>query len=59
MKLNSTQKLSMRGFKGPVPHSKMGIFKKIVGAVFEKNPFLGTVPTPLKTMFFTNFFTKS
>jgi hypothetical protein len=34
-----TQKLSMRGFKGPFPHSKMGISKKIVGAVFEKTRF--------------------
>ncbi len=39
MKLNSTQKLSMGGFRGPFPHSKTGIFKKIVGAVFEKTRF--------------------
>ncbi len=39
MKLNSTQKLSMRGFRGPFPHFKMGIFKKIVGAIVEKTGF--------------------
>jgi hypothetical protein len=59
MKLNLTQKLSMRGFRGPFPHSKMGIFKKNRRSRFWENPFLGTAPTPLKTLFFTNFFTKS
>jgi hypothetical protein len=27
------------GFRGPFPHPRMGIFKKIVGAVFEKTRF--------------------
>jgi hypothetical protein len=39
MKLNSTQKLGMRGFWGHFPHSKMGIFKKIVRVLFEKIDF--------------------
>jgi hypothetical protein len=38
-KLNSTQKLNMRGFRGHLPHSKTGIFKKIVGVLFEKTSF--------------------
>jgi hypothetical protein len=29
----------MGGFKGHLPHSKTGIFKKIVGVLFEKIDF--------------------
>jgi hypothetical protein len=43
-KLDSTQKLSMRGFRGHFPHSKTGIFKKNRRSRFWENPFLGTVP---------------
>jgi hypothetical protein len=40
MKLNSTQKLSMRGFIGHFPHSKMGIFLKNRMSRFWESPFL-------------------
>ncbi len=58
MKMNSTQKLSMRGFRGHFPHYKTGILKKNRRSRFRESPFLGTVPTPLETSFFTIFFYK-
>ncbi len=40
---------------GPFPHFKMGIFKKIVGAVFEKTRFYGQSLLLLKLCSSQNF----
>jgi hypothetical protein len=38
-KIESDTETEYGGFRGHFPHSKTGIFKKIVGAVFEKTRF--------------------
>jgi hypothetical protein len=48
-------KTEYEGFEGTISTFQNGYFKKNRRSRFSENPFLGTVPTPLKSLFFTNF----